>query len=82
MKYTQHFLYTRHRAGRAEIKMEWIKSVNHKPLATQTQKDGRIREWGYIAEVGRYLRIVLLEDGETLHDAFFDRNFQEPSHED
>ena len=25
----------------------------------------------------RYLRVVTLEDGETIHNAFFDRNFQE-----
>ena len=26
---------------------------------------------------GRYLRVILLEDGETVHNAFFDRNFKE-----
>jgi len=25
----------------------------------------------------RYLRAVTLEDGETVHNAFFDRNFRE-----
>jgi hypothetical protein len=25
----------------------------------------------------RYLRVVTLEDGETVHNAFFDRNFRE-----
>jgi hypothetical protein len=25
---------------------------------------------------GRYLRVVLLEDGETIHNAFFDRSFK------
>jgi len=25
----------------------------------------------------RFLRVVTLEDGETLHNAFFDRNFRE-----
>jgi hypothetical protein len=24
---------------------------------------------------GRYLRVVLLQDGETVHNAFFDRSF-------
>jgi hypothetical protein len=27
--------------------------------------------------MGKYLRIILLEDGETVHNAFFDRNFKE-----
>lgn len=26
---------------------------------------------------GKYLRIVILEDGETIHKAFFDRSFKE-----
>jgi hypothetical protein len=35
------------------------------------------RKWKFIEEVGRYLRVILLEDGETVHNAFFDRNFKE-----
>lgn len=82
MKFTQYFLYTRQRPDRAAIKMEWIEAVDRWPLATHVQQDGRIRKWGYVEAVGKYLRIVLLADGTTLHNAFFDRNFQEPSHED
>ena len=38
------------------------------------QRDGRIRRWAKIAEAGdRWLRVVLLEDGGTVHNAFFDR---------
>ena len=30
-----------------------------------------------IAEMdGRYLRVILLPDGETVHNAFFDRSFR------
>lgn len=37
---------------------------------------GRIRRWVLIPErEGRYLRVVLLADGETVHNAFFDRGF-------
>jgi len=40
------------------------------------QADGRIRRWASIPEMeGRYLRVVLLADGETVHNAFFDRSF-------
>jgi hypothetical protein len=40
------------------------------------QADGRIRPWAPIEEMeGRYLRVVLLPDGETVHNAFFDRSF-------
>jgi chorismate-pyruvate lyase len=42
------------------------------------QADGRIRRWKQIPEAdGRWLRVVLLEDGETVHNAFFDRRFRE-----
>ena len=41
------------------------------------QDDGRIRYWIYIGEYKKYLRVVFLEDGETIHNAFFDRNFKE-----
>jgi hypothetical protein len=55
--------------------MEWIEQVIEKPEAEFIQADGRIRRWGRIQQAGsKYLRVVLLEDGETVH-AFFDRNF-------
>jgi hypothetical protein len=41
------------------------------------QSDGRIRKWGKITEVGKYLRVILLDDGETVHNAFFDRSYKE-----
>lgn len=41
------------------------------------QNDGRIRRWAKISGYeNRYLRVVLLEDGETVHNAFFDRSFK------
>jgi hypothetical protein len=43
----------------------------------EVQPDGRIRYWVFIAELGRYLRVVTLEDGETVHNAFPDRDFKE-----
>jgi hypothetical protein len=36
-----------------------------------------VRFWGYIEELDRYLHVVTLEDGETVHDAFPDRGFKE-----
>jgi hypothetical protein len=40
------------------------------------QEDGRVRRWAPIEEVdGRYLRVILLSDRETVHNAFFDRAF-------
>ena len=76
MKFTNYFLHTRQRPDRKGIKMEWIEQVYKFPEQEQTQADGRKRKWGYIKEVDKYLRIVVLEDGETVHNAFFDRDFK------
>ncbi len=43
------------------------------PFRTIVQENGRIRRWALIAEVGKYLRVVTESDGETVHNAFFDR---------
>jgi len=47
------------------------------PERTEVQSDGRIRKWGWISEESKFLRIILLEDGETVHNAFFGRSFKE-----
>lgn len=78
MKFTQYFLATRNRPDRAIIKDEWIEFVINHPLRQIIQHDGRIRRWGRIAEMeNRILRVILLDDGETVHNAFFDRRFKE-----
>jgi hypothetical protein len=46
------------------------------PIRQTIQKDGRIRRWCQVPEMdSRYLRVILLPDGETIHNAFFDRDF-------
>ena len=62
---------------RAYIKPEWCEEIVRNPLAREVQPDGRIRFWGAVPELeGRILRVVTLEDGETIHNAFPDRNFR------
>ncbi len=77
MKYTQYFIHTRNRPDRVYIKDEWIQEVISNPIHSEIQSDGRIRKWAEIEDVGKYLRVILLEDGETVHNAFFDRKFRE-----
>jgi hypothetical protein len=77
MKYTRYFLFIRQRPDRAIIKEEWILKTINNPIKTEVQADGRIRKWSFIEEAGKYLRVILLEDGETVHNAFFDRGFKE-----
>jgi hypothetical protein len=70
----------RARPDRVAIRIEWIQRVIEQSEAEAIQADGRIRRWAPIPEAGgRYLRVILLADGETVHNAFFDRRF---SHED
>jgi hypothetical protein len=77
VKSTAYFAAVRQRADRAVIRDEWIESAIRTPVREHVQSDGRIRRWAQIPEMeGRYLRVVLLPDGETVHNAFFDRRFQ------
>ena len=78
MKFTQYFLSVRTRPDRIIIKNEWIEFVIQHPIRQLVQEDGRIRRWAKISEMeNRVLRVILLEDGETVHNAFFDRRFKE-----
>jgi hypothetical protein len=76
LKTTEYFRYTRTRPDRARILDEWIESAVEHPIREQRQSDGRIRRWEYIVAEGKYLRVIVLEDGKTVHNAFFDRNFK------
>jgi hypothetical protein len=77
MKFSRYFEAMRERPDRAAIQMEWIEKTVKAPIKEVIQADGRIRRWAPIAEAeGRYLRVILLPDGETVHNAFFDRGFE------
>jgi len=77
MKFTRYFSFVRQRQDRAIINEEWIMKTVNSPIRTEIQADGRIRKWSYVGEMNKYLRVILLEDGETVHNAFFDRSFKE-----
>lgn len=76
INFTDYFKFTQIRSDRKNIKIEWIEKVFYSPISESIQQDGRIRRWAYIEEVDKYLRIVILEDKTTIHNAFFDRNFK------
>ena len=77
MKVTRYFLSLSARPDRAQIRRTWIQRVVDWPEEEQIQTDGRIRRWGKVPEMdNRYLRVILLSDGETVHNAFFDRGFK------
>ncbi len=76
MKFTKYFEETRTRPDRAGIRIEWIQRVIDNPVKEVIQPDGRIRRWASIDETGgKHLRVILLADGETVYNAFFDRRF-------
>jgi hypothetical protein len=64
---------------RPYLKREWCERALREPLRREVQPDGRVRSWIWVEELGKYLRIVTLADGETVHNAFPDRDFQETS---
>lgn len=77
MKATPYFWRSRNAIDRAWIEIEWIEYVVANPSRQAIQSNGRIRRWGTVPELnGRYLRVVLLPDGETVHNAFVDRGYK------
>ena len=64
---------------RPYIQRDWCAQVIANPIHREVQPGGRIRFWGRIVRRGetdpRFLRVVTLADGETIHNAFFDRGF-------
>ncbi len=75
MKATRYF-ETNVMARRPYLKAEWIEHVLANPIRTEVQANGRVRRWALIVEVGKYMRVVTEADGETVHNAFFDRGFK------
>ncbi|HEX5035615.1 MAG TPA: hypothetical protein VFX30_00440 [bacterium] len=78
MKMTRYF-QEQVKRKRPEIKLAWCVKAIQSPIRRVKQEDRRIRHWILIPEVGKYLRVITLEDGETIHNAFFDRDFEEGS---
>ena len=77
MEFTEYFQSMRSRPDPVFITLDWIQYAIDHPVREVAQADGRIRRWAPIAEMdGRYLRVILLPDGITVHNAFFDRTFR------
>ena len=71
MKVTRCFEATRNHPDRAIICDDGISRAIHEPVREFIQKDGLIRRWALVLKMeSRYLRVVLLEGGETIHNAF------------
>lgn len=65
---------------RPYVTIEMCAAVLADPLRQEAQDDGRIRHWGRVTLPNeaepRILRVVTLEDGATIHNAFLDRDYR------
>lgn len=77
MRTTRYFDSIHLRADRKSIEAQWIERAVREPEHELIQADGRIRRWVRVPEAeNRWLRVVVLADGTTVHNAFFDRRFR------
>ena len=77
MKTTAYIDAIRERLDRKMITDEWVQRTVSKPIREAIQSDLRIQRWARVPEMeNRVLRVILLPDGETVHNAFFDRRFK------
>jgi len=76
MKFTEYFK-NKVLQKRPYIKIEWIEKALSEPIRIERQDDiKRVRYWVYIDEIDKYLRVVTLDDNQTVHNAFPDRSFK------
>ena len=61
---------------RPYIQRSWCEKALVEPIRRESQENGRIRHWAWIPEAEKFLRVITLADGKTVHNAFFDRNFK------
>ncbi len=67
------------------LKREWCERVRKNPETRLVQENGRIAHWGWVPEFaeagpqfkgeGRYLLVITEADGETVHNAYPDRDY-------
>jgi len=58
------------------LKKAWCVCVIENAARSEPQEHNRYRFWAAVPELeGRYLRVIMLEDKMTIHNAFPDRGF-------
>ena len=62
---------------RPYLERSWCIRVVESPVRVERQEGNRWRYWAEVPELGgRYLRVITLDDGRTIHNAFPDRGFK------
>lgn len=51
-----------------------LQAIVERPLAEVEQADGRFRRWGWVGQ--EIYRVIVLADGETIHNAFPDPQYR------
>jgi hypothetical protein len=73
MKWKVHPYFEVARRWHPEVSLDdAIRALQNTEYRT-VQPNGRVRRWGYVKELGYYVRVVLLEDEEAILNAFIDR---------
>ena len=62
---------------RPYLRREWCQRALNEYVRREKQSDGRIQHWFWVEERNQFLRVITLADGETIHNAFPDRDFEE-----
>ena len=62
---------------RPYIRREWCERALREPVHCEARAGGRAWYWVFIPELGSYLRVVTLEAGRVIHNAFPDHGFKE-----
>lgn len=75
MKYSNHFIIDV-LPKRPYLTESLLSDILEQKLRIELQDNGRMKIWCYSSEYEKYVRVVLMEDGETIHTAFFDRNIK------
>jgi hypothetical protein len=73
---TQYFEKAMARPDRRLIEVGDIMRAVVEPARSLRQADGRQRFWYYVPARDKWLRVVIEADGETVHNAFWDRQFE------
>ena len=73
-RYTTYFYKSRQRNDRKNIKFSWIRDAIENPTKYKVQDNNRISVWKFIKSERKCLRVILMPDGRTIHNAYFDRD--------
>ena len=75
MKFSDHFEFYSSKV-RPYLTKDLCERIVENPIKIKKQANGRTRYWGWSDTFNKYIRVVVLEDNETILTAHFDRNFK------